>query len=116
MTETDPALLFSDASDTGWLDLGTGVVRRVRLQLPEMMMVEFAFEAGVVGPMHSHPHVQCSYVEAGSFEVTICGRTRTLHKGGCYIVPPNAVHGVLALEPGVLVDVFTPRRDDFLQG
>jgi quercetin dioxygenase-like cupin family protein len=114
MTPTDALRLFSDATDEGWTDLGNGVRRRVRLELPEMMMVEFAFEAGATGALHSHPHVQCSYVEKGSFEVTLGGRTRILAKGGCYIVPPHEVHGVRALEPGHLVDVFTPRRDDFL--
>jgi len=46
--------------------------------------------------------------------VTIDGRTRTLGTGGSFIVPPNAVHGVKALEAGRLIDSFTPRRDDFL--
>jgi quercetin dioxygenase-like cupin family protein len=112
--EAEMAALFAGPSDEGWTDLGNGVRRRVRLSLPEMMMVEFAFEAGAVGALHSHPHVQCSYVEAGAFDVTIAGRTQRLDKGGGYIVPPHAVHGVKALEPGLLVDVFAPRRDDFL--
>lgn len=106
--------LFVEASDDGWLDLGAGVRRRVRLRLPQMMLVEFAFESGAVGALHSHPHVQCSYVEKGAFDVTIAGVTRRLAKGGSFIVPSNAEHGVIALEPGLLIDVFTPQRDDFL--
>ncbi|MDQ0470890.1 cupin domain-containing protein [Labrys wisconsinensis] len=107
---------FIEASDEGWTDLGTGVRRRVRLQIPEMMMVEFAFEAGAVGALHSHPHVQCSTVQRGRFDVTIAGVTRRLGQGSAYIVPPGAVHGVVALEPGLLLDVFAPRREDFLVG
>lgn len=106
--------LFVEASDDGWLDLGNGVRRRVRLRLPQMMLVEFAFEAGAIGALHSHPHVQCSYVEKGAFDVTIGGVTQRLTKGAGFIVPPNAEHGVVALEAGLLVDVFTPQRDDFL--
>jgi len=105
---------FAAPSDSGWTDLGNGVRRRVKLSLPEMMMVEFEFQAGAVGALHSHPHLQCSYVEAGSFDVTIDGVTQRLGKGGGYIVPSGKVHGVKALEPGFLVDVFSPRRDDFL--
>jgi quercetin dioxygenase-like cupin family protein len=108
--------LFSHDDDGGWTDLGTGARRRVRLSLPEMMVVEFRFEAGAIGPLHSHPHIQSSYVVSGSFDVTIDGRTERLGPGGGYIVPPNLVHGVVALERGHLVDVFTPRRDDFLPG
>ena len=107
---------FSDPTDRPFTELGGGVRRRVRLELPEMMVVEFAFEPGAVGALHSHPHIQSSYVEEGSFEVTIGSETRRLGKGGCYIVPAGAVHGVRATERGVLIDVFTPRRDDFLTG
>jgi quercetin dioxygenase-like cupin family protein len=106
--------LFSDGTDDPFTHLGGGVRRRVRLELPEMMVVEFTFEAGAVGALHSHPHIQSSYVEEGSFEVTIGSETRRLRKGGCYIVPAGAVHGVRAVERGVLIDVFTPRREDFL--
>lgn len=105
---------FIDAATGEWTQTGPGVRRRVRLTLPEMMVVEFAFAAGGVGPLHQHPHIQSSYVVKGSFDVTIDGVTRRLEAGGGYIVPPNLIHGVVAHEDGMLVDVFTPRRDDFL--
>jgi len=78
------------------------------------MQVAFRFEAGGIGAPHSHPHVQASYVAEGAFEVTIGGVTATIGKGGSFIVPPDLVHGVKALEAGLLIDSFTPRRDDFL--
>ena len=64
--------------------------------------------------MHSHPHVQTSYVASGVFDVTLGEKTRRIAAGGGYLVPPGLPHGVKAIEPGVLVDVFAPRRDDFL--
>lgn len=91
-----------------------GSSRRVILALPELMLVEFTFEKNAVGALHSHPHVQSSYIAEGVFEVTIDGVTQTLSAGGAYIVPPNLVHGVKALEAGKLIDSFTPVRDDFL--
>ena len=105
---------FVEASDQRWTALGGGVARRVRLDLPEMMMVEVAFEAGAVGALHSHPHVQCSYIREGAFDVTIGGTTTRLTEGGAFIAPPNVVHGVRAVEAGLLIDVFAPRRDDFV--
>ncbi len=80
----------------------------------ELMMVEFGFEKGGVGALHSHPHVQASYIAEGRFEVTIDGRTQTLGVGDSFIVPSNLVHGVKALEVGRLVDSFTPHRADFI--
>ena len=93
--------------------LGTST-RRVILSLPELMLVEFIFEEGGIGALHSHPHVQSSYVAEGTFEVTIDGVTKVIAAGGAFIVPSGLVHGVKAITAGRLIDSFTPRRDDFL--
>lgn len=106
--------LFATAGARAWTDLGKGNRRRVLVSRPELMQVEFAFDEGAVGVLHSHPHVQASYVAEGSFEVTIGGVTTLIGQGGSFIVPPNVTHGVKALTAGRLVDCFTPRRDDFL--
>jgi len=106
--------LFRLPKDVVWTDLGNGHLRAVLSERPELMMVAFAFPAGGVGALHSHPHVQASFVAEGRFEVTIEGETTVVGQGGSFIVPPSALHGVKALEKGLLIDAFTPRRDDFL--
>lgn len=105
--------LFAQPED-GRVTQLSGSSRRVILSLPELMLVEFVFEAGAIGALHSHPHVQTSYVAEGRFEVTIDGITQTIPAGGAYIVPSGKLHGVRALSAGRLIDSFTPRRDDFL--
>ncbi len=106
--------LFSQPDSKQWTPTPDGNRRRVILHTDELMMVEFGFEAGAVGALHSHPHVQSSYVAEGRFEVTIDGRRTIVEKGGAFIVPSGLVHGVKALEAGRLVDTFTPHRADFL--
>jgi quercetin dioxygenase-like cupin family protein len=106
--------VFAQPGDGVWMELPGGSRRRVILNLPELMLVEFRFERGGIGALHSHPHVQTSYIAEGTFEVTIDGKTETIGAGGAYIVPSGLVHGVKALEAGRLIDTFTPRRDDFL--
>ncbi|MBI4921272.1 MAG: cupin domain-containing protein [Devosia nanyangense] len=106
--------LFAEAGATAWTELGNGARRRVLVSRPELMQVEFAFDAGAIGALHSHPHVQASYVAEGRFEVTIGEATTIIGEGGSFIVPPDVTHGVRALTAGRLVDCFTPRRDDFL--
>lgn len=106
--------LFAIPGDTEWADLGNGNRRRVLIHLPELMQVEFGFDKGAVGALHSHPHIQVSYVAEGRFEVTIGGETQVVGAGGSFIVPSGVEHGVVALEAGRLVDVFTPHRADFL--
>lgn len=106
--------LFAEAGSREAIETGPGVTRRVLLHTPELMLVEFNFDIGSVGPLHAHPHTQASYVVSGRFEVTVAGRTVTLRAGDSFIVPSNAEHGVVAVEPGTLVDSFTPARADFL--
>ena len=106
--------LFAIAGETRWTELAPGNRRRVLVSRPELMQVEFGFDQGAIGALHSHPHVQASYVAEGTFEVTIGDATSVVGQGGSFIVPPNVVHGVRALTAGRLVDCFTPRRDDFL--
>ena len=106
--------LTSQSQSVPWVEPGPGNRRRVLVSRPELMQVEFGFDAGAVGALHSHPHVQASYVAEGEFDVTIDGVTTRLGVGGSFIVPPNVVHGVKAITAGRLIDCFTPRREDFL--
>lgn len=106
--------LFAQADTSEWTELAPGNTRRVLIHLPELMQVEFGFAKGAIGALHKHPHVQVSYVAEGAFEVTIGGETQVVGQGGSFIVPSNVEHGVVALEAGRLIDVFTPHRADFL--
>jgi quercetin dioxygenase-like cupin family protein len=106
--------LFAYGTQGDWTATPDGNRRRVLLHTDELMLVEFAFEKGGVGVLHSHPHVQASYVAAGRFEVTVGDRTAVLAAGDSFIAPSNVTHGVKALEAGRLVDSFTPHRADFL--
>ncbi len=90
-------------------------MRRVLAHNPQLMLVEVAFAANGIGAAHSHPHVQSTFVKSGHFEFTISGQTFAVGPGDAFVIPSGAVHSCRALgEPGVLIDTFTPRRDDFL--
>lgn len=106
---------FIHASNTEWETVDKGVQRKILGYDDQMMMVCVRFEKNAVGSLHHHIHRQVSYVESGRFEVTIDGKNQILEKGDCFFVAPNLVHGVVALEEGALVDVFTPARMDFLK-
>jgi quercetin dioxygenase-like cupin family protein len=106
--------IFAFDRETDWEPAGEGIRRKILCYDSAVMMVRVAFEAGAVGALHSHPHVQCSLIESGVFDITIAGRTQRLRAGDSFLVPSDAVHGAVALEPGVLVDVFTPMREDFV--
>jgi quercetin dioxygenase-like cupin family protein len=97
------------------IDAGNNVMRRVLAESPQLMTVEFAFAANGIGAAHSHPHVQSTFVKSGRFEFTVAGETFVVGPGDAFVVPSGAAHSCRALgEPGVLIDSFAPRRDDFL--
>jgi len=112
MTHLD-APFVRDANQP-WEPAGPGITRKVLTYGSQVMMVRVRFEAGAVGAPHHHPHIQCSLIESGVFDITISGQTERLGAGDSFLVPPDAVHGAVAVEPGVLVDVFTPMREDFV--
>ncbi|RUS59541.1 cupin domain-containing protein [Pseudorhodobacter sp. E13] len=94
---------------------GENVTRQVLADHPDLMVVAFSFGAvGAVGALHNHPHVQSTYVQSGRFRFSVDGTETEVGPGDSFVVPSNAVHGCVCLEPGRLVDCFTPRRDDFL--
>lgn len=94
---------------------GESVTRQVLSDHPDMMVVAFRFgEKGAVGDLHNHPHVQSTYVESGRFRFTLGDMEQEFSKGDSFVIPSDQTHGCVCLEPGTLVDCFTPRRDDFL--
>lgn len=105
---------FFIAETLPWVLMGPGVQRQVLAQGADLMLVRVTFEQEAIGALHEHPHQQISYVESGQFEYTIAGETRLLNPGDSCLVRGNTLHGVRCVAAGVLIDAFTPRRDDFL--
>ena len=104
-------------ADTPWEELGGGVRRKIMPYTDELMAVYVEFDKGAVGTIHSHDvHTQIAYISAGSFEVTVGDKKKTLHAGDTYLAVKNVPHGAVALEDkSVILDLFTPKRDDFVK-
>ncbi len=92
-----------------------GVERKILASAGKLMTVEVTFKKGAIGALHSHPHEQISYIIKGKFEFEIGDKKHMLNAGDSYYVYPDVVHGIKALEDSVILDVFTPQRDDFLK-
>ena len=108
--------VFSLDSSQEWEELGGGVSRKILGWDNQIMMVRVKFEKGAEGSPHQHFHAQTTYVVSGKFEFTVGDEKQVVESGdGLYIVP-NILHGALCLEAGELIDVFSPVREDFLDG
>ena len=91
-----------------------GVTRQLLGYNDSLMMARARFEEGAIGYKHQHPHSQLAYVESGAFDFTVGSETMRLERGDCAYIPPNVEHGAQCVEAGVLLDVFSPAREDFL--
>ena len=95
-------------------DQGNGVIRRVLAYSKDLMCVENTFEKGAVGALHHHPHTQITYVVSGVFEFEIDGVKKTVRAGDTMLKTDSVEHGCVCLETGILLDIFTPMREDFV--
>ncbi len=107
--------LFFRQYEQGWEVIDENVKRQIVGYDETMMMVNVHFKTGGIGPIHDHMHTQSTYIAEGKFEVTIDGDTKLLNKGDSFFIPSEVKHGVKCLEEGILVDVFTPLREDFIK-
>lgn len=106
--------VFFKELENKWEEAGEGITRQITGYNTQMMMVKVKFEKGAIGYVHDHFHTQTSYVASGKFKITINGKSEILEIGDTFFVLPNARHGAECLEAGVLIDVFSPLREDFL--
>lgn len=107
--------LFIENDSISWDILDDKVKRKIMSYESSLMVVKVAFEVGGIGPLHQHEHVQITHVESGVFEVEIDGIKKTLKAGDAFHIPSNIMHGAVCIEGGVLIDVFSPMREDFIQ-
>lgn len=105
---------FVASADVAWTTVGAGVRRQILGHGPDLMLVRVEFERDAVGAVHHHPHRQVTYVAAGRFAVQVGDARRELGPGDSFFAVAEVPHGVVALEAGTLIDVFTPAREDFL--
>lgn len=106
--------LFTDDASLPWETVAEGVTRKIMTYDANLMLVKVQFKTGGIGAVHQHYHTQISYVVSGEFDITIADETRILRTGDTYYLPPNVPHGAVCLQAGLLVDVFTPLREDFV--
>lgn len=106
--------VFIKDADIQWQTVGKGVRRKIMSYDDKLMFVRVEFETGGIGALHHHHHSQITHIESGVFEVEIDGEKKILRGGDAYQIPSNLIHGCVCLEAGVLIDMFSPMREDFV--
>lgn len=95
------------------VEMMPGVWRRTLCYGDGVMLAHFTLEEGAVAPPHRHPQEQVGYVIEGELVMTVGDQTWPLKAGESYLAPANVEHGAEAVKQVVLIDAFSPPRDDY---
>ena len=111
MTTTAQAAMWSDIEAQ---TPGEGIERRMMVG-QQLMVCRLHFAPHTVTAVHTHPHEQMTLVLQGRVKFFIEGQERIVSAGSVLHFPSNVEHGATMLdEEVILIDVFTPTRQDFL--
>ena len=95
---------------------GEGIERQMVIG-DSLLICRFRFRPWLVTPEHTHPHEQMSLVVSGRVRFFFEGEERIASPGDVLHFPSNCLHGATMMdEEVVLLDIFTPIREDFLNG
>lgn len=78
-----------------------------------LMLSYLEMEAGAEVPFHHHPHEQGGMLISGTLELTIGDETKRCEPGSMFLIPPNTPHRALAITECVVLDIFSPVREDY---
>jgi quercetin dioxygenase-like cupin family protein len=79
-------------------------------------VAEIELRKDAVVPEHSHVNEQVTVLKKGALLFRIEGQEIVLRAGEVLEIPPHAPHSVEALEDSVAIDIFAPRREDWISG
>ncbi|MEZ6039196.1 MAG: cupin domain-containing protein [Planctomycetaceae bacterium] len=90
---------------------------RLRTPYGENLMLSYLeMDEGAEIPLHHHPHEQGGILLKGRMQLTIGEETRICEAGSMFIIPPNVPHRAVAVDgPAVVMDVFSPVREDYAE-
>ena len=89
---------------------------RKAIHTENMTIARLELQKGAIVPEHHHVNEQVATVEKGALKFLIEGRELILRSGESLAIPSEVPHAVEALEDSTVLDIFAPRRDDWISG
>ena len=78
------------------------------------LMGQFKLAKGSIIPTHSHPHEQTGIMISGKLRFNVDGEIADMETGDSWCILGGVRHSAEALEDSVVVEVFSPVREDYL--
>ena len=106
--------MFSKKGETGYKTALEGVTFTNIAFGEKTHLTEFHLEKGRAIPMHAHPHEQTGYLVSGRMKFNIDGEIHDAGPGDGWNIAGGIEHGVEVIEDAVVIEVFSPPREDYL--
>jgi quercetin dioxygenase-like cupin family protein len=95
------------------LDRAPGVIVSIMTDHQQITLCEVLLDPGSVVPMHTHVHEQSGTLISGQMEFEIDGVTHDLRPGDAWMIPGGVPHEARAIEKCVVIEAFSPPREDW---
>jgi len=106
--------MFDQQTPNGYRQVLDKIAMKTRAYGEKTLMSEFRLEKGAQLPRHSHPHEQIGYLVSGRMLLTIEEESFTVAPGDSWCIAGDSEHQATALEDSLAIEVFSPRREDYL--
>ncbi|MEE8400093.1 MAG: cupin domain-containing protein [Desulfobacterales bacterium] len=106
--------MFRKCSGNGFEEAFEGISRKTLVHGDKTLMTEFRLKKGSLLPRHSHPHEQTGYLVSGRVNVLAGEETFEAEPGDSWCIAGDLEHGAEPLMDSIVVEVFSPVREDYL--
>ena len=106
--------MFTKSTPDGFKPVLPGIFRKTLAHGEKTLLAQFHMEQGAQLPVHSHPHEQTGYLISGRIRFVIDGKTIEAEPGDSWCILGGVLHSAEILEDTLLVEVFSPVREDYL--
>ena len=107
--------MFGIASRNGYKEIIPGISIKTLSYGENSLMVEFLLKKDASLPEHKHINEQTGYLVKGSIRLFIDRKPKVLHPGDSWTILSNVNHKAEILEDSVAIEVFSPRREDYIK-
>lgn len=107
--------MFNNHNESDYKEVLPGIKMKTIVHGEKTLMVEFILKKGSILPAHEHIHEQTGYMVSGNMLLTIGDETHNVVPGDSWNIPSNVSHCAEILEDSMAVEVFSPRRDEYLE-
>lgn len=106
--------MFTKSDERGYAEVLDGVRLKTLAHGGQTLLAAFRISKGATIPTHHHPHEQTGYLVSGRLDFVIGDDRFDAGPGDSWNIAGEVPHSAAALEDSIVIEVFSPVREDYL--